>query len=339
MHAHRAVLFVLCGYACGAFASEAPLVLDFAYGKPVRGRMAAWDGHIVSVRWHGNILLYSREDGRCGAIDKSGRLLWRSKIPGARQWALSDAEGIFAAVTRDGDAVFLKCGNGAYITSLSAAKIGELGRVRGGAGVHISFNSAGQCVLVCTNGTKYVVLTCSLNDIVAVNRQHIRGTPTMVLPIEGHRHLLSVLDSQGIYIQNIETRKTLWSVDTKSRPREVDSPFVSGMQSDGKTVVFALDDSWEKGALNVHSTVSSSHRQWSVPDKHLVFDTCFEKELIVTSGTSKGIVTWTLQGVAVGKINDCMLQRAGCIAFSADGKRVAVGSWDNSIRVFRNQIK
>ena len=116
----------------------------------------------------------------------------------------------------------------------------------------------------------------------------------------------------------------------------IDAPFVSNATFDGEhTMVYTVDNSWATGKVFVHDILANKETaSFDSRNGHVVMDVDFPHGRIALTGTKQNLTVVDLTGKVVANKQAVTFQRNVAIAFSPDGKRLAIGSWDNTVRVF-----
>lgn len=115
----------------------------------------------------------------------------------------------------------------------------------------------------------------------------------------------------------------------------IDSPFFSHLRDSGsETIVYTRDNSWGTGKVFVHNMKTKKVKTFDARNGHIELDVSFSKKRVALTGTSTNLTLLNFDGNTLAEKKKATLQRNACVEFSPDGKRLLIGSWDNTLSVF-----
>ena len=161
------------------------------------------------------------------------------------------------------------------------------------------------------------------------------GLVTEITTTADGRFIVTVSHSNNVRIWDTNTGKEVFKVGENERPA-TDAPFISNAMFDGdRTLVYTVDDSWLTGKVFVHDILANKElASFDSRNGHVVMDVDFAHSRIALTGTERGLTVCDLTGKVIADKAEVTWQRNVAIAFSATGKRLAVGSLDHTVRVF-----
>jgi len=116
---------------------------------------------------------------------------------------------------------------------------------------------------------------------------------------------------------------------------DIDSASFSHIQYDGaRTIVYSVDGGWSNGEIVVYDRCSRKSTKFDGHNVHVEVDVDFRKRRIAITGTSRDLSVFDFNGKELARKKGVAADRILCISFSPSGKRVVVGSWDNTLSVF-----
>lgn len=116
-----------------------------------------------------------------------------------------------------------------------------------------------------------------------------------------------------------------------------DVPSFSHIRHDGQNLLLiAKDNAWNnKGEIFLRDLATGKVRSFDIGRGHIVLDVRFDLKRIALTGTSTDVTVIDFDGKVVAEQKHGTADRNVSIEFSPAGDRLLVGSWDNTVRVFR----
>jgi hypothetical protein len=156
----------------------------------------------------------------------------------------------------------------------------------------------------------------------------------------------TAVDSSGRFVTTTTNMNTIqiWDLQEKreiynlgeARESAIDAPFVSNAVygADG-TLIFTVDDSWATGTVEIGKPrTDEALAEFGSRNGHVEIDVDFAHERLALVGTERALTIVDFDGDVLSELQNATAQRSTVVRFSPDGSRVAVGSWDTSVRVF-----
>jgi len=161
-------------------------------------------------------------------------------------------------------------------------------------------------------------------------------------------YITTLSDSNNIRIWDNKHGKEIfnrgWNEDmafiqASERESPIDAPFMSNAAFDGvRTLVYTVDNSWRIGKVHVYDTEANKEvAMFTSRHGHVVMAVDFAHGRIALTGTERSLTLTDLAGNVVAERENAAWQRNFAVAFSPDGQHLAIGSQDNTVRIFAIQ--
>ncbi len=277
-------------------------------GISLQDRMEAWPGHIDIVVWLDNdTIVYTGGSGliRCYSL-KSKSEMWRQQI------TLKDRkEPLLAHHTVDG----LTIGNGSVFVLDLERKIHVFDGATGKTGNKLDWESIAVKLL---------------------DRKVSKNYVSETTPSPDGNSIVSLSPPESIRIWSLRQNREIFKMGNERADIVIDGPFTSHAQFDGaKTLIFTVDNSWATGTVHVHDIQQKKDLlTFDSRNGHAEMDVDFASSRIALTGTSENLTLFDFQGKILIEQKKAADQRIRAVRFSPDRKRIAIGSWDNTVRVF-----
>lgn len=319
-------------------ASAADLEPVVVIGTPVADRAEAWKDHVNFVAWiDDDTMVFAGESGfiKCYSVrEKSER------------WAKTIDAKIRQLDAGNGRLFLLDAGDTVHV--LAAAKgetVKRLGRkdleAIAGADFLIPNNLAwvpGRNALMVSMAAEGYGDNSFLLDgesFKLLGRVGSDGFVTDVCVTRDGSHVVARSHADTIRIWSMGEAREVFKMG-KGKGIVIDGEFISNATFDGKgTLVYSVDNSWATGTVHLHDIRQGKEiARFDSRNGHLEMDVDFASSRIALTGTSKELVIVGFDGRPVGARKNASDQRIVAVKFSPDGRRVAVGSWDTTARIF-----
>jgi len=352
----------MTGLACIAILAPqvdaGELKLIHLYGQPVVDREKAFGGRVRFASWidenavvftpaKDTIVRLSLSNGKSDWVVKS-----RKRI---EDWSYSRKSKRLAY--RAGRRVcVLDCSTGGKLFDADDKAIARLLGVDNINPSHIALSPVNGQLFLCEStfsfgrngyvlGTKYRKVVSSFS-VDAYPRDLTLSPDGKCVAVIGYRDLLSVrnirrdcdvfLDGKRVVID----AKALYDPKTMTTTfplfeTKFDTPFFSHIRYDGKgTIIYSQDGGWGTGKVFVRSICGNKAMKIDGRNGHIEMDVDFKRKRIVLTGTSTDLTVVDFAGKELFHAKAVTKQRNLCVEFSPSGKKVLVGSWDNTLSIF-----
>jgi WD40 repeat protein len=307
-------------------------------GTPISSRSSAWDGHVNFLLWNDpNTIIYAGEKGflKCHNVSANTEV-WTQRLDckirniagGVKSLFLLDDKGIL---------IVLSAKDGIINKTLSREDIAKT--------VGISFVILNNMAYI--HDTNQLVLCGSSNQygsnsyiLDGLNLKHIKTMDTdgfvkHVNTSPSGEHIVTLSMNNYIRIWSLLDNHEIFKLgEGKGSP--IDAPFMSNSQYDGKdTLVYSIDNSWSTGTVHVYNINEKKEiASFDSRNGHLEMDVDYVNKRIALTGTTKNLVLTDFSGQLLSEVKAAAEQRIVVVKFSPDYSRLAIGSWDNTVRVF-----
>lgn len=319
------------------------------FGKPTAERLRGYDGAIWFASWldEENIVFASASGTiRCLSL-RNGKTKW--KRPGTKQissWSVSRKMGRLAYI-QDQKVLVIDCSNG---KTLFEADSGRLATI-----LRSDFTVVSQTTLFPNDGRlvvsdsawwfgRHAYVLDARYQKVDSSFDHDAWPRQMSVSSDGRRVAL-IADKDVVSVRDLKRNSDLFFRGKRTpKPKNsnsitlsftIDAPFFSHIRHDGRnTIVYTEDNSWATGEVYVQNIASKTPKRFDARNGHIEMDVNFSAKRIVLTGTSRNLTLVDFDGKVLAEAKAISLQRNLSVEFSPSGKRVLVGSWDNTVSVF-----
>jgi len=156
-----------------------------------------------------------------------------------------------------------------------------------------------------------------------------------VRPTRNGSNILTLSHANNIRIWSLDQTREIFKMG-EDKVAAIDAPFTSNAVFDGdKTLVYSIDNSWATGRVYVYDIQKKKEEaRFNSRNGHLEMDVDFTTSRIALTGTSKSLTLVDFSGRVLAERKNAADQRVVAVSFSPDGNRLALGSWDNTVRIF-----
>ncbi|MCM8534519.1 MAG: WD40 repeat domain-containing protein [Lentisphaeraceae bacterium] len=326
-------------------AAEKKLELVLEYGDPISDRSEAIKKRVINILWCGPThIAYLSDEGTVSCYSvKDTKVVWSKKFERSTCIELSySAESSHLAITeplssnRKVHIVDVKSGKSEHTlnpTTMWEKTVGE-GMTNYGYFTGAEYLPNNQGLLL-----KY---RDEVGNIKTLKVSHDYSTDSkyeLNLAGEGEIQGKFFVQYDGTFarVKKLSDNKQLLSIGTppKKNRRVIGPAFYSHGYTDGKNVVLSLDGGcFGGGSIQVFTLPTKTPLTFDTEDRHMEISVNFEKSWIAVTGTSKDLSLFDFKGNKITLIKNASLQRILCIDLSPNGKLLAIGSWDTTIKVF-----
>lgn len=149
-------------------------------------------------------------------------------------------------------------------------------------------------------------------------------------------------ESQVLAVRSIDTDEDVFLqgkrvlIDPKIYGGTIDAAFYSHIRHDGQNLLlFSEDNSWSTGQIFLRGLTTGKDKTFDGRNGHIELDVRFDLKRIALTGTSTNVTVLDFDGKVIAEKKHATADRNVWIEFSPAGDRLLVGSWDNTVRVFR----
>jgi len=325
--------FVLAAMVTHATALEPIAVV----GSPVEGRKEAWQGHVNFVTWlDADTLAYAGESGfvKCYTLAKRSEQWERTLNVKISQ--LAAGKGHLFLLDEDGGIHVLAGSTGENVKQLDSKGIATLAGADFLIPNSIAWVPGRNALLVSTYSREYGDNSFLLDgqSFQLLARAKSEGSVT-VRPTRNGSHILTLSHANNIRIWSLDQTREIFKMG-EDKVAAIDAPFTSNAVFDGdKTLVYSIDNSWATGRVYVYDIQKKKEEaRFNSRNGHLEMDVDFTTSRIALTGTSKSLTLVDFSGRVLAERKNAADQRVVAVSFSPDGNRLALGSWDNTVRIF-----
>ena len=330
--------------AVNSFGSE--ITRTHKFGSAIADRSLAISGRIDHASWiDESRIVYWSINGElvCRDISKNEKPWSINNISGVKSWSMCRKKSLLALVYSEDDEMLIgttkvriiDCENGKTVFSADSGQLAKLLSSKYSLPTHVALTPSGAKLVVCCFRDGGYVLDPSFSKIESRFETSERVTSIHVSP-DGSR--VSLIGDE-LCIRDLKLNKDilggtrLKKITVRSG---IDAPFVSHTRYDGKeTFVYTIDNSWSTGKVFVHNIKTDKSQSFDALNGHIEMDVDFPRKRLVLTGTSKHLTVFNFDGKTLGHFPNSSSQRNMCVEFSPSGDQILVGSWDNTVSVFK----
>jgi len=330
------------------------------YGQPIKDRQKATAGRILFASWiDDDSIVFNSDAGSIVCLSiKDGKIKWSvngvkeiedwSVSRGANRLAYLAASRIYVVDGKDGRKIFESSGD----------DLARLMRIDSVLPSCLTLSPKNGRLIICSSSYSYgrngYVLDPSYRKLLTTFDTDAWPHDVSLSPdgryvsVIAYKNVLNVRDVTNncdVFFRGsriVVDPKTLWNPKTMTGsvpPIEIviDGAFFSHIRYDGrKTVVYSEDGSSNaSGEVFVRDLCSKQVNKFDAHNGHIEMDVDFNTRHIILTGTSRNLTLVDFDGRKLAHATAVTMQRNLCVEFSPSGKYVLVGSWDNTLSVFK----
>jgi WD40 repeat protein len=336
-------LAVVCLTVFSAAAMSQEIDAIASFGTPVPERAGGWKGHVDYLQWAGGAIVCGGKTGflRCFNVETKQQR-WAAQLKSeVRSIAVAIATGQVFALDDANDIHVFGLTDGKESDLISSGKLATLCEKKFVVPSNIAWIRDAEQILV----TNY-------SETYGDNGFLFQTTPfkkAATIKSDGHvREITTDASGRFIVMQSRRDNIRIWDTKAgreifklgKDEDLVIDGPFVSHAIFDGQhTLVYTVDNSWATGKIFVYDIMAGTvTAQFDSRHGHVVMDVDFVHGRIALTGTNRTLIILDLSGKVIADKPAATWQRNVAVAFSPNGERLAVGSWDNTVRVFAMKV-
>jgi WD domain, G-beta repeat len=309
-----------------------------ALGSPVPERLDGREGSVDFVHWVGDSIVCAGRSGFARRFDpETRRELWSAKLKGDAQCrSFAGSKDRLYLIDDGGGVHVFRCADGVEIETRTQQQFSDLLGTDFVIPYRVTWVPVAEKLLVFTSAAK--VGTGLLLDGTTFAKAATIKTGDFVRFVSTDatgRFAITVTDKDNIQIWDLQAAQEIFKCDQNETPA-VDAEFTSNVQFDGdRTLVYTVDNSWSTGTVVVHDILANQEKaRFNSRNGHVVMDVDFVHQRIALTGTERRLTILGLAGNVIADKESVTFQRNVAIAFSPDGSKLAIGSWDNTVRIF-----
>jgi len=330
------------------------------YGEPIKDRQKATAGRILFASWiDDDSIVFNSDAGRIVRLSmKSAKIKWSiDDVKEIQDWSVSRGASRLAYLAK-GRVYVVDCKDGSRIVELSG---GDLARIMGIDSVDpccLALSPKNGQLIVCNNSYSYgrnayvldpsyrkILRTCDTDAYphdISLSRV---GRYVSVIADKNVLNVRDVTKNCDVFFRGhriLIDPKTLWNPKTMTGsvpPIElvIDAPYFSHIRYDGRrTVVYSRDGGLSaNGEVFVRDLCSRQVNNFDAGNGHIEMDVDFRSRRIILTGTSRNLTLVDFAGKKLAHATAVTMQGNLCVEFSPSGHYVLVGSWDNTLSVYK----
>jgi WD40 repeat protein len=307
-------------------------------GTPVAGRKEAWQGHVNFVTWlNVDTLAYVGESGFVKCYNLAKRSESWSKTIGGKIRQVTAGKGFLFLLDEDGTVHILTGSTGERVKQLDREAIAAIVGADFLIPTYIAWVPGRNALLVSTYSKEYGDNSFLLGgkSFKLLGKVKSDGGVSDVRPTRDGSLILTLSHANNIRIWSIDQTREVFKMG-EDKVAAIDAPFMSkGMFDGNKTLVYSIDNSWATGTVHVFDIHrKKENASFDSRNGHLEMDVDFKTSRIALTGTSKNLTLVDFSGRVLAERKNAADQRVVAVSFSPDAKRLALGSWDNTVRIF-----
>jgi WD40 repeat protein len=328
-------------------ASAAGFKLVHRHGKPIADGKAAWSGHVDFASWvDDDSVVFASRSGNVTCISlKDDKIKWTlPNVKDIDDWSLSRKTRRLAYLTGDNNISVIDCTDGKPLFNADSQQLARLLRLRFATPSRLAITPDDGRLIVCDFSMSYgrhgYILDPSYKKV--LSSFHVDAAPKELSVSPKGGRIAVVADKEVLCVRDVTTDRDIFFCgerilrEPKVMTREIDVPFFSHLRDGGgDTIVYTEDNSWFTGTLFVHNIKTKNVKSFDARNGHIELDVSFSARRIVLTGTSRDLILLDFDGKLLAHAEKPTLQRNRCVEFSPNGQQVLVGSWDNTLSVFR----
>ena len=324
-----------------AFAVE--LKLHSVIGTPVEGRKEGWQGHVDFIAWlDDETIVYAGKSGfiKYHSLDQQAEK-WSTRVEGNLCQLVKGRDHLFV-LDDDGTVHVLEKAGGKMLKRLDKGTFETITGLPLFRPVNIAWVPKHNAMLISEFSEEYGEHLFLIDDqtFEVVGRAKSEGFLTQIHPTHTGSHIVSLSHKNNIRIWSIDEKREVFLMG-ENMFAGIDASFTSNAFSDGnKTLVYSVDDSWSTGDVHIFDTNQKIELvQFDSRNGHLEMDVDFMSSRIALTGTKQNLTIVDFKGRVLAELENVADQRVASVKFSPRRNRIAIGSWDNTLRVFEFKTK
>jgi WD40 repeat protein len=307
-------------------------------GSPLKDRKEAWPGHIDFLVWlDDDTLVHGGEAGfiKCHRLAPT-KSVWTRKFK-AKIDSIDAGGGSIFVLVADETLHALDPATGSSTRQITAEALAKSARKEYLFPGKLTWISRGNRLLIATSADNYGYhgYLLSARTFALAGRTRMDGEAPDIASTKDGRYFVS-RTRRTIRIWSDAAKREVLKLGGRSK-RDAGGfhdPFFSNALFDGKnTLLYSVD--YGSSAVHVYDTKYRKERaRFSSRNGHLEMDADFKASRIALTGTSQNLTLVDFSGKVLAERQKVAVQRIISAKFSPSGKRLAVGSWDNTVRLF-----
>lgn len=330
------ILLILLVANTRAFAVE--LNLHSVIGTPVEDRKEGWQGHVDFIAWlDDETIVYAGRSGfiKCYSLDQQAEK-WSTRVEGNLCQLIKGRDHLFV-LDDDGTIHVLEKAGGKTLKRLDEGTIETITGLPSIRPANIAWIPKHNAILISMFAEKYGENLLLIDDqtFEVVGRAKSEGFLTQIHPAHTGSHIVSLSRKNNIRIWSIDEKREVFLMG-ENMFAGIDASFTSNAFFDGnKTLVYSVDESWSSGKVQIFDTNQKKELvQFDSRNGHLEMDVDFILSRIALTGTKQNLTIVDFKGRVLAELENVADQRVASVKFSPKRNRIAIGSWDNTLRVF-----
>jgi len=332
-----AAIIILLGHS--ACAAE-ELVKDAAFFVPAMKNLAGQSPRVDFVHWVRDDVICCGHPGFAHRYNlATRRLIWSAPAGNPSQrGSVAVSNKRLYAMGSNGALQAFALANGQHEWSATPTQLAQRAGMASLNPTHIGFIPGTNRLLITAFAKEYgpngYLFDGALQKVGQVKTD---GFVAQITTDPTGRFIVTLSITNNIRIWDTKTSKEIFKFEEDRNELVMDAPFFSNAQFDGhRTLVYTEDNSWATGTVFVHDIVDNKElAHFDSRHGHVVMDVDFPHQHIAVAGTNRRLMVLDFAGKVVADQETISPDRNMAVAFSENGERLAVGSQDGSLRVFR----
>lgn len=341
-------------------AAAGELKEEFVFGNPVADREKAWPGHVTYASWldEARIVFWSAQQGLVCLSLETKMPVWTRKT-GAEvdNWSVSQKSQLIAFEWSekqfgDSSVAVVDGKTGKAVFEASSNQLAKLLKVPYVIVSTVALSPEGDRLHILSYSKKFERSGYAFdprNPAKVLAFQVDPSVRELSFSADGKRIAYvaagsdgGVADQQVLAVRSIDDDRDVFLkgkrvlVEPEVHSGTVDAAFYSHVRYDGQNLLLlSRDNSWSKGDLFLRDLRTGKEKSFDGRNGHIELDARFDLKRIALTGTSTDVVVLDLEGKVIAEKKKATRDRNVWVEFSPKGDRLLVGSWDNTVRVFR----
>ncbi len=317
----------------------------FRHGELVLDEDTYWEGRVEHASWVDDefVVFFARGQVTCIST-KTGEIQWTSeKIGRIFDWSLSRSTKRLAIRNEQMQLFVIDCVTGTVIFHPSDERLSELFGQNFVGGIALSptdgrlvIESAGS-----TFGRFGFVVSADYSKVEATF--DIDAYPRSISISPDGKRIAVIADDDVVSVREILQNREVFFRGTRIheapeiRSYSIGEPFFSHVRDSGDTALVYVQDGgcWSTGTVTVHNLATEKSTTFCGRNGHVELDVCFRTKRMALTGTSKELAVLDFEGNVIAAAKSATANRNTSVEFSPSEDRLLVGSWDNTVCVFK----